>query len=226
MVVHKVAARTPSVQRNKRSGKPSYHHGDLRNALFEAALAIIQATGSCRFSLRELADSVRVTQTAVYRHFESLDQLLSDLCVQGFDKLAQAERDNLLRAGSDPLERLRSCIATYVTFSTHNPAYFRIMFDSGIPMRSNNIKRMQKSFDLLVEAIEQCDAAGYLREGNPWDKAIATWAAMHGLSALVIGGQLGQILEKPNRMVRLEKEVAVMIERGLLSPKGRKPIRQ
>jgi AcrR family transcriptional regulator len=218
-----VSVRTLREKQKSGAGKRSYHHGDLKNALLDAALNIIQRTGSCRFSLRELADSVRVTQTAVYRHFASLDELLSTLCLAGFDKLAKAETDSLTEVGDDPLERLRQSIATYVRFSTRNPAYFRIMFDSGVPMRAENLKRIQRSFNLLVKVVEECNAAGYLREGSPWDKAIATWAAMHGLSALVIGGQLGEIMQKPERMARFEKEVVLMIENGLLNAKNMRP---
>jgi len=76
----------------KPTQRESYHHGDLRKALLEAALELVRQRRSTHFSLRDLAERVGVTQSAIYRHFNDLDDLLSTLCRQGFDALAETER--------------------------------------------------------------------------------------------------------------------------------------
>ncbi|NDH25320.1 MAG: TetR/AcrR family transcriptional regulator, partial [Rhodobacteraceae bacterium] len=50
--------------------KQGYHHGNLRQALVESAIKLIEARGPTGFSLSEAAKQAGVTPAAVYRHFE------------------------------------------------------------------------------------------------------------------------------------------------------------
>ena len=133
-------AKTTANDRITPARRESYHHGDLRNALLQTALQLVQEKRSTQFSLRDLAERVGVTQSALYRHFTDLDELLSTLCRDGFDAFGKAERE-MMTETSDPWARLRGLIRVYVHFATNNPAYFRIMFDSGFANRPENIGR-------------------------------------------------------------------------------------
>ena len=199
----------------KPTRRESYHHGDLRNALLQAALELVREKRSTHFSLRDLAERVGVTQPAIYRHFTDLDDVLSTLCRDGFDAFGNAELQMLTEA-SDPWARLRGLIRVYVHFATNNPAYFRIMFDSGFANRPENIGRARPTFKYLVDVIAEIDGS---RDGA-FEKAVAIWASMHGLSALMLSGQLGAVLEKPARAARLEQTVTELIERGLGRPRA------
>jgi AcrR family transcriptional regulator len=204
----------------KPTQRESYHHGDLRNALREAALELVRETRSTHFSLRDISQRVGVTQPAIYRHFADLDELLSTLCRDGFDAFRKAEQQMMAKT-TDPWARLRGLVRVYVHFATNNPAYFRIMFDSGLANRPENISRTRPTFQYLVDVIAEIDGS---RDGA-FEKAVATWASMHGLSALMLSGQLGAILKKPDRAARLEQTVTELIVRGLGSPRkgGRSP---
>jgi len=199
----------------KPAPRDSYHHGDLRNALLEAALELIKEKRSTHFSLRDLAERVGVSQSAIYRHFTDLDDLLSTLCRNGFDAFDELERQ-VMAESSDPWARLRGLIRAYIHFATNNPAYFRIMFDSGFANRPENIGRARPTFQYLVDVIAKI---GGSRDGA-FEKAVAIWASMHGLSALMLSGQLGRVLNKPAHAARLEQTVAELIERGLGRPRA------
>jgi len=205
--------------RTRVSSKParrtSYHHGDLRNGLLEAALELVKEKRSTHFSLRDLAERVGVSQPAIYRHFTDLDDLVSTLCRNGFEAFDEIERQMMAKS-SDPWARLRGLIRAYLHFATNNPAYFRIMFDSGFANRPENIGRAQPTFQYLVDVIAEI---GGSRDGA-FEKAVAIWASMHGLSALMLSGQLGGVLKKPARAARLEQTVAELIERGLGRPRA------
>jgi AcrR family transcriptional regulator len=207
------AAKTPANDGIRPARRESYHHGDLRNALLQAALLLVQEKRSTHFSLRDLAERVGVTQSALYRNFTDLDELLSTLCHDGFDAFGKAERQMMAKT-SDPWARLRGLIRVYVHFATNNPAYFRIMFDSGFANRPENIGRARPTFQYLVDVIAEIDCT---RDGA-FEKAVAIWASMHGLSALMLSGQLGAVLKKPARATRLEQTVAELIMRGLERP--------
>jgi AcrR family transcriptional regulator len=74
--------------RPRAPGRPAtYHHGDLRRALVDAALALVQERGAEGFTLREAARRVGVSQTAPYRHFETKEALLAAVAEEGFTTL-------------------------------------------------------------------------------------------------------------------------------------------
>jgi AcrR family transcriptional regulator len=72
--------------------KRSYHHGDLRQALIEAGLTLLDVRAADALSLREVARAVGVSATAVYRHFPDKGALLDALAAEGLRKLADAQR--------------------------------------------------------------------------------------------------------------------------------------
>jgi AcrR family transcriptional regulator len=78
-------------------GRPSrYHHGNLKKAMVQTAIQLIEERGEASFTIRELAKSVGVSQTAAYRHFRSKRELLAQIVEEGFHGL-QAQFDEILR---------------------------------------------------------------------------------------------------------------------------------
>ena len=57
--------------------KDNYHHGDLRNALIEAGIKIINENGEDALSLRKVAAACGVSHAAPYAHFPDKESLLS-----------------------------------------------------------------------------------------------------------------------------------------------------
>src|SRR6478752_10235876 len=90
-----------------------YHHGDLRRAIVEAALEILQETQSLEFSLRELARRAGVSHNAPYKHFADKRDLLAAVSAAGFELLAMrmAEATKEL---SDPREQLFAMLRAYI----------------------------------------------------------------------------------------------------------------
>jgi AcrR family transcriptional regulator len=199
----------------KPTRRESYHHGDLRKALLGAALELVREKRSTHFSLRDLAERVGVTQSAIYRHFNDLDDLLSTLCREGFDAFVKIERQ-IMADSPDPSVRLRALVRLYIQFAISNPAYFRIMFDSGFANRPENVGRARPTFKYLEDVIAEIGGG---RDGA-FEKAVAIWASIHGLSALMLSGPLGAVLKKPDRTARIEQTVMELIERGLAGPRG------
>jgi hypothetical protein len=90
------------------------------------------------------------------------------------------------------------------------------MFDSGFANRSENIGRAQPTFQYLEDIIAEIGGG----HDGAFEKAVAIWASMHGLPALMLSGQLGVVLSKPERAARLAQTVTELIERGLGGPRG------
>lgn len=68
--------------------KRGYHHGNLRQALVDAALELITEKGPTGFTLSEAAKQAGVTPAAVYRHFEGREDLIAEAALQGYEIFA------------------------------------------------------------------------------------------------------------------------------------------
>src|SRR5579884_242948 len=78
-----------------------YHHGNLRNALIQAAVGLISQTGNSSFTLREIARRAGVTHAALYRHFETKEALLAEVAADGFRGLLESVQAAAEGAGRD-----------------------------------------------------------------------------------------------------------------------------
>src|ERR1700738_4623556 len=112
----------------KTSNKPTYHHGDLKNALIDAAMAHIARDGARALSLRQVARSAGVSHTASYRHFRSKESLLAAIAEQGFHRLSDMMRVAIQQHSDDPLAMLRASGVAYVEFCVCYPDHPHITF--------------------------------------------------------------------------------------------------
>ena len=170
------------------AGHKSYHHGDLREALIEAAMNALMTGGEANVGLREVARRAGVSPAAPYRHFKNRADLLAGVAATGFRRF----RETLLAAqlGLPPSLHLAAMGQGYVAFARDNPALFRLMFSSGLDRGPDDDLKTaaDAAFAPLVDAA--------LREAgeDPFETALAAWAFVHGLSMLLLDEQYARRL--------------------------------
>lgn len=165
-----------------------YHHGNLKEALVEAARRFIAERGIGGFTLVEAARLVGVTPAALYRHFRGREALLEELAGRGFNELASRLARALTSRGT-PLERFTRMGEAYLTFAEEEPAYYAAIFETrGIHAAPADEGR-PSPFDLLVEALQATFADGFGGVA-PRFIALEVWALAHGLATLSASGQL------------------------------------
>lgn len=159
-----------------------YHHGNLRQALLEAALIILQKDGASGLGLRDLARAVGVSPAAPYRHFDSRAALLEALAVTGFQRFSAAME---AVAETNPADPMAAMGKTYVLFALENANLFRLMFSSDLKKDGRPGLRMaaDAAFDTLRHVV-----GGDIKVGRI--KALAAWAKIHGLAILLLDGQI------------------------------------
>jgi AcrR family transcriptional regulator len=185
--------REERVARKPAAKRQTYHHGNLRAALVEAAVRLIDTEGADALTLRAAARMAGVTQAAPYRHFADKEALLAAVAEEGFRALSSAMRSALAAADLTSVERFRQSGAAYVAFARSRPAHYRVMFGRGVGdfARHEALHRAsEETFGLLVDAIAACQRDGGIREGDPRELAITTWATTHGLVSLWMDGPL------------------------------------
>lgn len=171
----------------------AYHHGNLRRALLEAAVALIEKEGSRALTLRAAARLAGVSEAAPYRHFADKEALLAAVAEEGFRAMT-AEMDRASEGlGESPALKLQRIGAAYVRYAAENPARFRVMTspEAADKSRYPGLKdAAEQAFSRLMGALKDCQAAGAVRPGDPRRLALGAWSLVHGLSALLIDGQL------------------------------------
>jgi AcrR family transcriptional regulator len=182
----------------------TYHHGDLKRALTEAALALVAEKGPKGFTLTEAARRAGVSAAAPYRHFADKAQLLAAVAEEGFIQLHEA----LSAAGAgapDPKNRVIELGRAYVRWAVTHPDYYLSMFGTETVKRDHPglLVAGARAFGNLVDAIASCLESGVLQGEDPLKIAGPMWSLVHGVASLAIGGDLCDvgIAEDPETLV-------------------------
>jgi len=145
------------------TAKEKYHHGNLRAALLEAALAVISEIGPRGLSIREMARRAGVAHAAPYRHFADRDELILAVVKQGFNLMQQTIQAEKAAAPDDPLNQFAASGQAYVNFALQHPAYHRVMFGGDPVLQALAILSTIHGFVSLVND----NRIGHLL-GNPY----------------------------------------------------------
>ena len=163
-----------------------YHHGDLRDALIQAAQEILEAEGLAALSLRGVARRAGVSPAAPYHHFPDKQALLDAVAERGFDALTAAMTTRMDKV-SGGAARLDASGIGYVAFAVANPALFGLMFSvvgqNPSPGTSLDLAR-QRAYAVLQDAVADCSPSGKASA----DECLRLWALVHGIAKLVLEG--------------------------------------
>jgi AcrR family transcriptional regulator len=178
---------------DRRAGaRASYHHGDLKQALLDAARAEVNANGAQGLSLASLARRAGVAQSAPYRHFTDREELLAAVATAGFEEFTTA----LLAAAQSGTEEgaVQRMAETYLRFGSENVELYRLMFASRLVPESASDSHLRKaaqaSFQPLLDHISKA-AASTIR-----GRALVFWAQLHGLVMLNADGLFPETLDE------------------------------
>ena len=112
--------------------KRGYHHGNLRQALVDAALQLIELRGPTGFTLSEAAKQAGVTPAAVYRHFEGREDLIAEAALQGYEIFGDLMQHAYESGQPSALQAFEATGRAYLAFARKFPGHYIAMFESGI----------------------------------------------------------------------------------------------
>lgn len=175
-----------------------YHHGDLRAALEDAALDLLETTSAGRISLREVARRAGVSHNAPYHHFGDRAALLGALGVRGMADLLAAQEAAVAeveRASGSVVAQVQALGLAYVRHAASHPQAFALVFDpdycavDGSPTgeMAALVSRNEELLGGLVGRLVQ--EPGYLGR-DPMALSAALWSTVHGMAQLITLGHL------------------------------------
>lgn len=167
--------------------KRGYHHGNLRQALVDAALALIEARGPTGFTLSEAAKQAGVTPAAVYRHFEGREELIAEAALQGYEIFADVMQYAYDSGQPSALAAFEATGRAYLAFARRYPGHYIAMFESGV---SVNRSPALAAAAARARAVQERAAEDLSRHIPPAKRPPAAmfsahiWAMSHGVVEL------------------------------------------
>ncbi len=207
-----------------------YHHGQLRQALLDAALQLITERGIDSLTLREVARQAGVSHAAPYHHFADKSALIEAVVVESFHAFATVLRESTIPSGN-ALDNLIALGKAYVCFAGEHSASFRLMYRP--ELRQPSLPQEQEhpgmpsvideaaleAYQVLAERIRACQEAGFIPVGSLTPLTLTAWSTVHGVAVLLLDGSLGSFLgEGQNReeVDRLSERVIQTLLHGFL----------
>ena len=175
-------------------GKRGYHHGNLRQALVEAALKLIEEKGPQGFTLTEAARAAEVTPAAVYRHFTGREDLLAEAARQGYEIFGALMEYAYDEGRPTALAAFEATGRAYLAFARKYPGHYQAMFEAGLS---------EQDHPALLPAAARArgvleKAAARLSDHLPADRrppasmfSAHVWALSHGVVELFARGKPG-----------------------------------
>jgi AcrR family transcriptional regulator len=204
------------------TSRESYHHGDLRNALVRAAADLAERGGPDSVTIRASAREVGVSPTAAYRHFTGQGELLEAAKHEALDRMGQTILEVLgaPSADADPvaaaLHMMRAGGRGYVRFALSQPGLFRTAFcrsehedleDAGAGLSE------APPYAFLTAALDELVRVGWLDPARRPNAETPAWAAVHGLSLLLLDGPYRSLTDHEREA--LVDATVEMVLRGL-----------
>jgi AcrR family transcriptional regulator len=166
-----------------------YHHGNLREALIDAALALIADKGPAAFTIAEAARLAGVSPAAPYRHFRDAEALMAEVALRGFERFAASLSAAWNDGRPDPLRAFEAVGRAYLAFARDEPAYYAAMFEARIAFDAYPalLSAGDRAFAILRDAADRLTAT-LPRDRRPPSlmMALHVWAMSHGIASLFV----------------------------------------
>lgn len=173
----------------------TYHHGNLKEALLSTALQMVEEEGLDAITLREITQRLGTSRSAVYRHFESKEDLIKGVIEQGFTLLDELFNPIFHDQKRSVEERFERMSRTYLEFAIEHPNLYRLLFGERFHKEREGIcdyrdETQATGLYALIGLLLEAQEGGIVAKADPMIQAATIWASVHGLASLLIDGHL------------------------------------
>ena len=174
--------------------KRGYHHGNVKQAMVNAALELIEEKGPLAFSITEAAKRIGVSAAAPYRHFVSKDDLIEEAARQGYEIFADLMEFAYGDGRPTPLSSFEATCRAYLAFARKFPGHYIAMFESGVSLNASpTLAQSAQRAKAVVELAASNLVSGMQVQDAPPPSMISDhiWAISHGVVELYARGPEG-----------------------------------
>ncbi|MBU8921664.1 MAG: TetR/AcrR family transcriptional regulator, partial [Bacteroidales bacterium] len=143
-------------------------------------------------TVRTVSENIGVSRPALYRHFRGKNHLLCTVAEDGYKRLNIELARAIDHETEDALMRFQGMAVAYVRFAVMNAPFYRLMFGKSVVTRHPTEELQnaaRETFRAGFSVVEECSRKGLI-SGDPVSLLNVAWAMVHGLSVLMIDGQV------------------------------------
>lgn len=200
---------------------------EVEGRIIEAARDLLAEGGLASLSMRQVADRVGTSATALYHYFENKEDLVRRVLGLAFERFGEylGRAADLHPRGS--LERVHALGEGYLQFATENDAYFRMLFS----IQREDPRALEElpeggGLDLLRQAVEDAIEAGVMRSTSPDLVALYLWSVAHGVMTISLACRIEECHEAnatgiPSTPIELFRSFQTLVWDGIKAPAER-----
>lgn len=164
-----------------------YHHGNLKIALLDAALEILDVAGPDAVTIREVARQAGVSHAAPANHFKDRRTLLTELGSELFDQLSGKIERKIGSSGEVGTDRVRSFAVGLIEYGLQYPQRYRMLWRRDLVYSEDSqlVGIMDGIYDSLTAEIS---ALALPSATDPHTVAIGLWSLAHGYVSMRLDG--------------------------------------
>jgi AcrR family transcriptional regulator len=188
---------------------------ELKRLILEASMKLFVEEGFENVTFRRIAEIIEYSPTTIYLHFKDKNEILFNLCEQGFSKMGEYNA-NLLTI-QNPLLRLHKMGENYIKFGMSHPEYYDVMFIQKAPMETLNLlhddewKSGHLALERLQSIIEECMQHQLIAEGEVVAVSMGIWGMVHGLVSLAIRDRFEKLVAPEEVINTMHKALNWMV---------------
>jgi AcrR family transcriptional regulator len=175
---------------------------NLRQEILDAASELFAKEGYTNVSMRKIADEIEYSPTTIYLYFKDKTDLLNQICEETFGKLIETVAAIEAQGSGEPIECLQKGMRAYIEFGLKYPNHYEVTFITpladflGKEIHPYEGSMGQKAFEYIVRQVTGSMEKGQIEKGDLAATSQAIWAAIHGVTALLISHQDFPFVEK------------------------------
>ena len=174
--------------------RKGYHHGNLKQALIETTIKLIEEKGPTGFTILQAAKQAGVSAAAPYRHFKGREDLIAEVAKQGFAMFADLLEYAYTKGGGSPVASLEATGRAYLAFARKHPGHYIAMFESGVSINADPdlASAANRAINVLIKAADNL-SSNLPTEKRPPSTMVSQhiWAMSHGIVELYARGEPG-----------------------------------
>ena len=191
----------------------NFHHGDLKRALYDAAVSLLDQHGSGGVTIRAVARAAGVSHSAPINHYKDKRALLTAIGQGEFKTILQNIETSLNKASSAPKDRIKVIANSIMDFGFKHPNRYQLLWRADLIDHEDPalLAVMDKVYDTLCFEIERAIPHANVDKDTV---AVALWSMLHGYVDMCQSGMFtpldDTVTDKPRRYAMLELFLAVL----------------
>ncbi len=197
---------------------------EVESQVIEAARDLLAEGGLGSLSMRQVAERVGVSATALYHYFENKDDLVRQVVGRAFVRFGAYLKRAAATHPRGSLDRVRALGEAYLQFATENEAYFKVLFS----IQRDDPRALEDlpeggGWDLLRQAVEDAIASGAMRPVDPGLAALYLWSVTHGIMTIALACRIDECSQSsapgiPTEPLDLFRAFQPLVRDGIRAP--------